>query len=472
MRGWKAYVPLSLLVLLPVYWQPRVQAGDLASHIYNAWLAQLIGEGRLEGLRIVGQTTNVLFDLLLGGLFRVGGAEFAQRAAVSIAVLIFVWGAFRLVSVVAGRAVWHLLPCIAALAYGWVFHMGFFNFYLSFGLCFWVLSLVWEGKRRALTLAAPLALLAYVAHALPVAWMCGLAAYSLLARRVSSRMRTYVAAAIVLSMTVIHLAIRRAMFTDWDARQISMSTGADQLLVFNDKYWFVMFGLLLIWAVLFTRLVREAGVARVIFGVPFQWCVLSAAAVVVLPTTILIPGFQHVLAYIAGRMSLGIGICACVLLGTAIPTAYERVAMAGVAAVFFGFLFRDERILNALEDRIDAVVAQLPPGQRVISAVDDPNLHVFAVTHMIDRACVGRCYSFGNYEPSTSAFRIRTVGPNPYVTAGSVDSWKIQDGSYLVRESDLPLLQLYLDAGGRLGVRSLKAGSKCGSTPLDLFRAG
>ena len=95
--AWKVYVPLSILVLLPVYWQPRVQAGDLSSHIYNAWLAQLIEAGRTDGLEIVRQTTNVLFDLMLGTLLRWFGAEIAQRLAVSIAVLVFVWGAFRFV---------------------------------------------------------------------------------------------------------------------------------------------------------------------------------------------------------------------------------------------------------------------------------------------------------------------------------------------------------------------------------------
>src|SRR6516162_10559581 len=102
MGAWKIYVPLSILVLLPVYWQPRVQAGDLSSHIYNAWLAQLIEAGRLEGLEIVRQSTNILFDLMLGGLLKVLGAELAQRISVSVAVLVFVWGAFRFVSVVAG----------------------------------------------------------------------------------------------------------------------------------------------------------------------------------------------------------------------------------------------------------------------------------------------------------------------------------------------------------------------------------
>ena len=50
-RGWGWYVLASILMLVPVYWQPRVQAGDLSSHIYNAWLTQLIETGRLRERR-------------------------------------------------------------------------------------------------------------------------------------------------------------------------------------------------------------------------------------------------------------------------------------------------------------------------------------------------------------------------------------------------------------------------------------
>ena len=54
MRKWW-YIAMSVLLLAPVYWQPRVQAGDLSSHIYNSWLAQLIENGRTQGLVIVSQ---------------------------------------------------------------------------------------------------------------------------------------------------------------------------------------------------------------------------------------------------------------------------------------------------------------------------------------------------------------------------------------------------------------------------------
>src|SRR5581483_5823970 len=159
------------------YWQPRLQAGDLSSHVYNAWLTQLIESGRVDGLMIVRQTTNVLFDLILGALFKVVGTEWSQRIAVSIAVLTFVWGAFAFINTVAGRRSWHLLPCVAMLAYGWVFHMGFFNFYLSMGLCFGAMSLFWKPSATRIALAVPLLVLAYMAHALPVVWTVGLLAY-------------------------------------------------------------------------------------------------------------------------------------------------------------------------------------------------------------------------------------------------------------------------------------------------------
>jgi len=38
-----------------------------------------------------------------------------------------------------------------------------------------------------------------------------------------------------------------------------------------------------------------------------------------------------------------------------------------LAAVFFGFLFRDERMLNSLQDRMDDVVSQVAPEHRVVS---------------------------------------------------------------------------------------------------------
>ena len=138
--------------------------------------------------------------------------------------------------------------------------------------------------------------------------------------------------------------------------------------------------------------------------------------------------------------------------------------MTAVLLLYFGLLYRDERILNRLEDRIAQAAATLAPNQRVISAIDDPGLRVNAITHMIDRACVGHCYSYANYEPSTAQFRIRVSGESPLVAATYIDSWQLQTGRYVVRPRDLPLFQIDLDPSGNMVVRPLEAGKVCGAT--------
>jgi Na+/H+ antiporter NhaB len=128
----------------------------------------------------------------------------------------------------------------------------------------------------------------------------------------------------------------------------------------------VLMGLLLVWGTLFLELVHQWGTRRVASSIPFQVCVVGAAGVFLLPTTLLIPGFHHALVLIAERMALGVSVCVCALLGAARPRMLERYAVVAVALIFFGFLYRDERSLNALEDRMQGAVAQSAPGHGVV----------------------------------------------------------------------------------------------------------
>ncbi|MGA3094818.1 MAG: hypothetical protein ABSF25_00055 [Bryobacteraceae bacterium] len=455
---------ISALLLAPCYWQPRIQAGDLSSHIYNSWLAQLIESGRAQGLIVAPQTTNVLFDLVLSGLFRAVGAEAAQRIAVSLAVLIFVWGAFVFMSTVAGRRPWNMMPCIAMLAYGWVFHMGFFNFYMALGLCFWAMAAAWNPRPARLAAAAGLLALAYLAHALPVVWCVCLLAYTALARKRSPLGRAYLTMGVLALMAVVRVWTTMAFSARWYPSQAARITGADQVWVFDAKYYVALVGLLFLWGLLFLSLVHAWGASRVFTSIPFQLFIMSAGGILILPATVFIPGFLHALAFIAERMSLGVGICVCALLAAARPRPFERYAMLALALVFFAFLYRDERALNAFEDRMGGAVATIAPGQRVVSVVEDPDLQVNAITHMIDRVCIGRCYSFGNYEPSTAQFRVRAVATNPMVVRSYAESWDLQTGAYMVKPADEPLYAVDLDESGRIVVRLLKAGTVCGST--------
>ncbi len=462
------YVLASLVLLVPCYWQPRIQAGDLSSHIYNAWLADLIDNGGAQGLVIVRQNTNVLFDLILGSLMRVVGPSVAEHIAVSLTVLIFVWGAFVLVSTMSGHRSVHHLPVIAMLTYGWVFHIGFFNFYLSLGLCLWALALMWNPALPRLVGALPLLTVAYLGHALPVAWAGSIIGYMTL-RRHSVRLGHVVVLLCPVLLIIIALVIAAIWPASWSSRQVTLATGLDQILVYDGKYLLPFVGLAELWGVRLLTLVRTFGVASLVAGCPFQIAAMTAAAIVLLPGAVWLPGFHHSLVFIPERMSLASAVLACGVLGRIPHRPFERNLSIALMLVFFAFLYRDECALNGLEARLATAVDPLPLGRRVVSAIDDPGLRINAVTHMIDRVCVGRCYSYANYEPSTAAFRVRAVAENPVVASTYADSWALQTGTYLVKERDLPLYVVDLNTKGQTVVRPAKVGVPTGRTEYDVL---
>jgi len=457
--GWKRYALASAALLVPCFWQTRIQAGDLGSHIYNAWLAELIRRGQAPGLAIVPQTTNVLFDLLLDVLFRAVGSEAAQRIAVGVAVLVFAWGAFAFVAAAAHRE-WALLPVIAMLAYGWVFHMGLFNFYLSLGLCFWALALGWSLAPRRLLAAAPLLLLAYLAQGEPVVWAVAVLGLLWLARRWPAR-RGRLFAIAVAALGALHLAMRAAMPTMWHSWQIRSVAGLDQVWVYGDGYWVSSTGLLLLWVALLTESIRRGGARRFFASDLFLVLAVSAAGVFLLPTWVWLPGYHHALVFVSERMSLAMGVLMAAAAATAVMRRWHRWAAGALAATFFVLLFADERALNGFEDEMRDAANRLPAMARVVSNVDT-DARINAVTHMIDRVCIGRCYSYANYEPSSGAFRIRVTGPAAMVAPTDMDSSRMQNGGYAVKPRDLPLYRISALADGSLAVESMPAGALIG----------
>jgi hypothetical protein len=348
--------------------------------------------------------------------------------------------------------------------------MGLFNFYLSMGICCWAMALLWTPAPARIAAAVPLAALAYTAHGLPLVWAGGLMAYALVARRLGPRGRARLTAVIVLGMAAAHLVSRSFVLARWSYRQWAESTGVDQLWLYDSKYYLAMTAMLMIEALLFLRLVRGQGTRAVVSGIPFHLAIIAAGAVFVLPTAVQIPGYAHLLAYISERLSLGVGVCACALLAGASVTRVERFAMAVAVLLFFGMVWRDERALNVFEARMRDAVAAAPAGSRVVSLIAaDYDLRVNASTHAIDRVCIGRCYSYANYEPSTKQFRVQATGRSPIVASGYGDSFRLQVGGYVVKEEDLPLYAVNIAPDGRMSLESLAANGKIAMTPWQVL---
>ncbi|HKV40336.1 MAG TPA: hypothetical protein VJX67_14075, partial [Blastocatellia bacterium] len=49
-KYWLKLAAISAIVLVPCLWHRRILASDLGSHLYNAWLAQLVRHGQVPGL--------------------------------------------------------------------------------------------------------------------------------------------------------------------------------------------------------------------------------------------------------------------------------------------------------------------------------------------------------------------------------------------------------------------------------------
>jgi hypothetical protein len=367
---WLLFGVVTLALAVPCFWLPSIQAGDLASHVYNAWLANEIKQGGTGSLSIVPIWTNTLSDWLLEPLIRTYGPQWAERFVVLPAVLVFFWGAFAAGTAAAGRRPWILVPSLAMLTYGLIFHLGFLNYYLSAGLSMWVLALLWrpvKDKRRWM-LAVPIAVLALLAHALPLAWAGVVLAYLRLAALLSPHWRLGLLAIFTGLLFAVRLAIVASFPVAWLKGQVTSVDGVagllgvEQVWLFGPKYTYVVAGLLMIWFALFLhRLDRAPILSDPVAGL---W-VLHMAAFALMPAAVQLPGYAHSLAFVPQRISLFTALCLCWLAGgVAHGKGLTRISVL-VCALFFTFLYLDARSFDGVQRELEDVLKALRPWQRV-----------------------------------------------------------------------------------------------------------
>src|SRR4051794_8460981 len=128
------FVTISAALLVPCVWRPQVGFGDFPSHIYNAWLATLIEQGKLPGMALAHLNTNVLVDSALVWALKGFSVPTSERLVLGASVLIFFWGVFALAQSVSRKRTWSVAPFIAVFGYGVIFQLGFSNFYLATGV--------------------------------------------------------------------------------------------------------------------------------------------------------------------------------------------------------------------------------------------------------------------------------------------------------------------------------------------------
>jgi hypothetical protein len=462
---WWRLVTISALALIPCFWHREIEATDLGSHLYNAWLVQLIERGETHGLWIEHRSNNVLFDYLLSGLGALFSLPVAEKIAVSLAVLVFLWGAFTFLSAATRRAPWYLLPALAMVAYGWTFELGFFNYYLALGLSFWALAVCWRGKRWERLIALVVVPLIVLAHPLGLFWLMAAAAYIAAAEQIPVRYHALLLVAGVGALFGMHEYLWHHYAVEASELPFYYFNGADQFRLFSSRYQVIEYGFLVLGGLsvgVDVVLARREGYSLSSYLIPAQLYLLLCAATILLPRAVRVPGHVGAVALLTDRLTTLSAIMLCCLIAAARPRKWHFIALTALAGVFFALLYQDTGKINRMEDQVVRLVRTLPRNQRVMGTILAPVESRISIQHILDRACIGYCFSYGNYEPGSRMFRVRALPGNPYVLGDYELAVQMEDGYYTVDPADLPVYQVYQcgQGGQDFCVHPLQAGEE------------
>lgn len=441
---------VSLLLLIPCFWHSRIQAGDLGSHVYNAWLTEQSKNGHAPGVYTVRQWNNVLSDLgfsFFGNLF---GWHVAELVVVCTSVLIFFWGVFSFVAAVTKRVPWTLLPCFLMLAFGYSFSMGFLNYYLSIGLSCFALAAFWNGGVGNWITALLLAPIIYLAHPIGFLWLGSTIVYVSL-RRILPRYLKWLLPVLALSSYVAlraYLADNTRFVGDWRPDPFYWMNGSDQLILYGHRY-LILARVVLVWVVLcflpyFAGLIAKSKAEAKSFRLPVELYLVALTAAAFVPENIHSDLFAGWIGLLVSRLTTITAIFGFCVLGLIPLRKWQVAGFALCAVVFFVFNYQDTAKVSRIESNAQSLIVKLPPGTRVVPVVSAPDdWRVQFIAHSVDRACVAHCFSYSNYEPSSGQFRIR-VRPGSWVVADSVEkSEAMSSGDYIVKTEDLPLVSIY-----------------------------
>jgi len=464
------YAAISIVVLIPCYWHRYIQAGDLGSHVYNAWLAQLVEQGKAPGVYVVWQWQNALFDLMLFYFAKVVGLAAGEKLAVSVCVLVFFWGAVAFLAAVTKQKPWHLTPVIAMLAYGYVFHMGFMNYYLSIGLACIGLALFWPLKRKGIAMAVILAPFILLAHPLGFLWFLGVAVYRALWLKLQGWWKFAPWLAAISCVVVAHSIVLKNpnWDNDWPDPPKIQWNGADQLFVYDDRYFYLSLAVLAFGVVIAIAAAWRAGRRAEYWKqrrIILELYVVCLVASLLLPENLRTDSSGGWIGALVTRLTLISAIVGLGWLAWQPRKKWHLLGFAACAVAFFGLLFQDSGFLNRMEENARQITSQLPQGTRVLATIFAPDEYRAQFLHIADRACVGRCFLYSDYEPPTKQFRLRVHDGSPIVNSVVDENGDMEAGVYEVQEKDLPLKEIYQcdeDDLTKLCIRDLQVGEKNG----------
>jgi hypothetical protein len=267
-------------------------------------------------------------------------------------------------------------------------------------------------------------------------------------------------------VTRLYLTKHYIAFSVFDTFGPGIYNGSDQIALYSIRYYLLSGGALLFGLSCFVA----DGVRRYFFSeswpplrLPLELHWFVVFAIYALPDALRVPLYPGWVGSLALRLTTVAAVMGLCVLALMQPRKWHTAGFALIAVVFFAFLYQDTGKLNRMEAQVERLVATLPRGERVTATIwAPPDSRVPYIVHMVDRACVGKCFSFQNYEAPSGEFRVRVrKGGSPIATDDPNSSQEMEAGEYVVQPSDLPMAQIYQCDDNdltRLCLRQLAAG--------------
>jgi hypothetical protein len=246
-----------------------------------------------------------------------------------------------------------------------------------------------------------------------------------------------------------YLHHRVDLAADWNSGlPFWQSNGADQLMVYGDRYETLAWVALAFGAVcLLIELVRNLRNASwwIDLALPMELYLLAFFAVATFPENFRVSMYAAWIGLLVSRLTAICAIFGLLVLGRASLRQWTIAGFLALATAYFVFLALDTRDLSHLEASAEAAVATLPAETRIIPTLRaDLDWRVEFVSHVADRACIRHCFVYSNYEPPSKQFRVRvSKGATFIVTDSAEDADDMQGGSYEIDRKDLPVKLLY-----------------------------
>src|SRR5262249_2710416 len=194
---------------------------------------------------------------------------------------------------------------------------------------------------------------------------------------------------------------------------------------------------------------------------PISLYAVSLAAVLLLPDAIYLPQYALPFSFITMRLTSICAVSAVCFLAMMASWYWSVLGFLVAAGFFFFLLWQETKPIEALETQAEQLIATIPANQRVIATVRPfSGSRFYFLSHLVDRGCIGKCYSYSNYEPSSKQFRVRVLPVSPIADSSAMAADKMQLGTYVVQAADLPAYQIDQCTPdlANLCIRELKAG--------------